>query len=101
MRFVKFFCFIFLIVSFGCNEHPEMESKFQTVTADTTKFYPLKNYLVTQIKKVDEIENKIYRVTVNNGNTDSGLISKEAFDSLAKKFTEYDITDSTVKKFYS
>lgn len=86
---------------FSCTNQPQMESKFNTVAPDSIQFYPLKNYLTSQIKSVDESENKIYKISISEQHKDSALITKETFDSLAKQFIEFNIEDSSIKKFYT
>ena len=102
MNITKIFSASVLLILFvACNNQPQMESKFKTVTSDTTQFYPLKNYLISQIKTVDKSEDKISKVTITDGHKDSALITKETFDLLAKNFIEFNIADSSVKKFYT
>lgn len=101
MRFLFFLCIFFLVCcNFYCTNNDGMESKFKTVTHDTTQFYPLQNYLLTQLKKVDDSAAKMYKSSMQN-HSDSALITKAVFDSLAKEFVAYDIADTLIKQFYS
>jgi hypothetical protein len=70
------------------------------LTSDTARFYPVNDYLRLQIKKVDSAAQLIYRLTVENGKTDSVVLSTQQFDSLANTFLQYDISDKNNHKYY-
>lgn len=84
----------------SCKNSDEAGHTGMPLTSDTARFYPVNDYLRQQIKKVDSAAQLIYRLTVENGKTDSVVISKPQFDSLASNFLQYDISDKNNHKYY-
>ena len=67
----------------------------QTETPETTKsktdtakknYLPVEYYLRTEIAAVDSFPLRIMKYQVNNGKTDSGIITTAIFDQLAREF---------------
>lgn len=68
---------------------------------DTTSFFPVNDYLATDIKDVVQTPYFIYKKTIiNNKQTDSIVISKKEFEQLANEFLQRNITAIALKSFY-
>jgi hypothetical protein len=68
---------------------------------DTTIFYPVNSFLKQQIGNVDATPYYIYIIRIIDQKRDSATVSKKQFDSLAAPFIACNISDSSLKKFYT
>ncbi|HEY6976108.1 MAG TPA: hypothetical protein VH396_07450 [Chitinophagaceae bacterium] len=69
-------------------------------STDSTVFYPVQEYFLSQIKSVDSSMRPIRMVTTIDGRKDSAVISIEQFNKTAQPFLENNIADPLVKKYY-
>jgi len=71
-------------------------------TSDTVKFFPINLYFKGQIARVDSLATTIYKLTIrgNGAKPDSTTLTKQQFNQLAHAFTEYDIEDKSIHKYY-
>ena len=73
-----------------CACHSKQSESTETATAkpDTAKknYLPVAYYLRAEIAEVDSFPRRIMKYRVNNGKTDSGIITTAIFDQLAKEF---------------
>lgn len=67
---------------------------------DTTKFFQVNQYLLSQIKEVNATPFFIYRIDITNDRKDSIPINTTAFNKLSKQFLEPDINDEKFKHYY-
>jgi len=91
---------LFFIAIFSCHSKQNAgdEISYQN---DTVTFYPLQNYFYEQLKAVDTASVFIYKTTIkNSGIKDSMALSKDAFKNIAADCMQYNISDSSIKKFY-
>jgi hypothetical protein len=86
-----------LLVLANCKTKPHHEV---LLTSDTTRFYPVNEYLMQQIEHVDSGAFFIYKITIENGKRDSIVIDKQQFKLLSKGFLEYNINDKSLHKYY-
>ncbi|SRR6266487_989425 len=87
------------IIVFSCKENSKSENN-KLPSADSTVFYPVQDYFLSQIKKVDSTMPAIHMVAIIRGQKDSASISTEQFNKIAQTFLENNIADLSVKKFY-
>lgn len=90
---------ILTIIAVSCNNRSET-SKEITYDNDSLTFYPIRDYLQTQIADVVRTPYFIYRLTVQDGKRDSVVISSAEFSSLTTPFTAWNIDSPGVKKYY-
>jgi hypothetical protein len=85
-RFVISLSAMFLICA--CHTGPSETTRTVVTNSDTTKknYLPVAYYLRAEIAGVDSFPLRIMRYQVNNGKTDSGIITTAIFDQLAKEF---------------
>jgi hypothetical protein len=85
----RFFVPLLFILSFCACHSKQSETTETTVTkTDTAKknYLPVVYYLKAEIAAVDSFPLRIMKYQVNNGRTDSGIITTAIFDQLAKEF---------------
>jgi hypothetical protein len=68
---------------------------------DTIPFFPVKDFLESQVRKVDSIPYFLYAITEKEGQKDSAAVSREAFRQAMAAFLQYDISAPAVKKYYN
>jgi hypothetical protein len=85
----RFFILLSVILSV-CACHSNQPESTETIIAkpDTAKknYLPVAYYLRAEIAGVDSFPLRIMKYQVNNGKTDSGIITTAIFDQLAKEF---------------
>lgn len=89
-----------LIVVTGCKERKAPEVPANEYHNDSIPFYPVHDFLQSEIHKVSTTPYFMYQTVVENGHTDSTVLDRPAFLAAASIFTAYSFEDSTVKKFY-
>jgi len=67
---------------------------------DKHELFPVNSFLKGQVHVVDSLKLPVHKYSTVDNRTDSVLISREEFDSLANEFIEPDINNPTIKKFY-
>jgi hypothetical protein len=93
--------FLFSFFASACHQKISHQNIFaEKKQTDTTVFYPVADFLKKQIQTVDSTPFYIYRIRIIDGKKDSAKISAKQFDSLAKAFVAFDISDSAIKKNY-
>ena len=84
-NFLLGFSFLFLM---GCDE-TENQS-IPTKTPDSTQkvkaYFPVQDYIKSEIRQVDSLPVGIMKYTIQNGSVDSGYIKPEEFRQLAQHF---------------
>lgn len=93
-----YFIAVLLLSAAAC--HPRTAPQPDTYNNDSVQFFPVRDYLIEQVKAVDSVPYFIYHITQTNGSRDSAAINREQFNQAVAVFTQYDITDSSVKKYY-
>lgn len=68
--------------------------------SDKHELFPVNSFLKDQVHIVDSLKLPVHKYITVDDKTDSALISREEFDSLANEFIEHDINNPTIKKFY-
>jgi hypothetical protein len=85
----RFFILLSVILSMGaCHSNQSEPSETAVTKTDTAKknYLPVAYYLKAEIAAVDSFPLRIMKYQVNNGKTDSGIITTAIFDQLAKEF---------------
>lgn len=84
---------------FSCKNKPATSSA--KTTTDSSKFYPLADFIQEQMAYVDLRNFEIYQKHQTATKTDSSIISKEQFKQLAASFLPFDISTSDKKQSYT
>jgi hypothetical protein len=85
----RFYILLSVILSMGACHSMQADPSEKAVTkTDTAKknYLPVAYYLMAEIAAVDSFPLRIMKYQVNNGKTDSGIITTAIFDQLAKEF---------------
>jgi hypothetical protein len=85
----RFYILLSVILSMGaCHSKQADPSETAVTKTDTAKknYLPVAYYLKAEIAAVDSFPLRIMKYQVNNGKTDSGIITTAIFDQLAKEF---------------
>jgi len=86
-----------LILSCRQNSH---SSKSGNILKDTTRFFPVNDFIVADIKDVETTPCFMYKiVSYKNGKRDSSIIYADEFKKLAGEFLKKDINDPAIKPF--
>jgi hypothetical protein len=91
--------FICALGAYSCkNKSAKAET---TSNADTTHFFSIGNFFVSEVKELETTPYLIYQITTKaNGIKDSSTIDKTVFATMAKQFIACDISDNTQKQAY-
>jgi hypothetical protein len=73
---------------------------FNSQTADTVKTFPVNNFILSDIKDVQQTPYLIYKITITNKKKDSSVITKEEYKNLADQFLQKDISVPSLKILY-
>lgn len=80
--------FLFISIFIGCNSSSTQSEASQP--ADTTKkvkaYFPVLDFIKSEIAYVDSLPIGIMKYTTENGKTDSGYIKQPEFHQLAQEF---------------
>ena len=83
----------------SCNNNiATKEDVFPSI--DSSIFYPIHEYFMTQILKTDSISNIRYTYVDSDNKKDSAFINSTRFRELAIPFLKDDINDRSIKKYY-
>lgn len=82
----------------SCNA--ENTENVQDSSGVEARFFPLEEYLKSEIASVDSAREIIMKLVSNGKTVDSAVISKDQFHRLAAPFTTFDISDSALRKNY-
>jgi hypothetical protein len=88
-----------LLVMFSCKNKPT--ANHTKASADSSKFYPLADFIQEQMAYVDLRNFEIYQKHQTATKTDSNIISKEQFKDLAASFLPLDISKPEKKQSYT
>jgi hypothetical protein len=94
---------LFLTASlYACKNKPSGHPSNQaSVSTDSTKFYPLADFINEQIAFVDLRNFIIYQKKSNTSKSDSSIINKEQFKAIAANFLAFDISKPDKKQSYT
>lgn len=102
MKMVHFSLFataiVIIVASSSCNNKKAAEEV--TYDNDSITFYPLRNFLQSQINDVSNTPYFIYALTTQQQKQDSTVITSQQFAALTTIFTRYTIDSPTIKKYY-
>lgn len=77
------------------------QQQIKTQSTDTANFFPVNDFLIADIKDVDQTPYYIYKITVHQNNKrDSSALTKEAYKALANQFLSKSIATTALKPFY-
>ncbi len=88
-----------LLVLFSCKNKPVTNNT--KAVPDSSKFYPLSEFIQEQMAYVDLRNFEIYKKQVSSTKIDSNIISKEEFKQLAALFLNLDISKPDKKQTYT
>jgi hypothetical protein len=84
----------------ACKERSQPVEKATVYDNDSITFYPVKDFLQSQINAVSSTPYFIYQTTVRDGHKDSVVLNRLQFLAATSLFTAFSFEDTTVKKFY-
>ena len=99
MKLLILFCLSACLVLVSC-KNGEQKAR-NTAGIDTTKFYPMNDFIKSQIEFVDLRSFYIYQKNDLNGVKDSIALTKESFKKIAAIFLEKDISSADKKQHYT
>lgn len=69
-------------------------------STDSSIFYPVQEYFITQMAHTDSLSKMIYTYTDSDNKKDSIIIDSAKFRELAQPFIKDNINDISIKKYY-
>jgi hypothetical protein len=95
---IGFFAFIGSLLSCNNNAAGDSVPETSVQNTDTSKFYPVKDFLQSQIQDLSSIPYFIYELhKEDNKAQDSSLVTATELAAYTGKFTAYDINDPALK----
>jgi hypothetical protein len=105
MKYLAALCLAGTLLSGACVSHqpavPVHDSIPGTDSTQKNSFFPVADYLQTEILNVDSTPLALVRYRVSNGRTDSAFISPPEFNSLALQFLPPEIRDGALEKNFT
>src|SRR4051794_3481054 len=92
--------FFVAILMTSCSANDDDAKNKNLPSADSTVFYPVREYFLSQIKSVDSSMPPIHMARTIDGQKNSTVINIEQFNKMAQPFLENNIADLSVKKYY-
>lgn len=89
-----------LIVAIACNSPARQPEAIPVYNNDSIKFYPVQQFLSTQIRETSATPFYIYQIREQDGKRDSLTVSRQEFLAATAIFTQFSFEDSTIKKYY-
>lgn len=85
---------------YACHSNQPQPADSGTKKTDTTKknYLPVADYLRAEIATVDSFPQRIMKYSISNGKTDSGIITTQVFDQLAREFLLAELDSSYFEK---
>lgn len=83
----------------SCSNNPTTQES-ALPSNDSSVFYPVQEYFITQMSHIDSFSNIIYTYTDSDNKKDSATINSIKFRELAQPFIKDDINDINIKKYY-
>lgn len=92
---------VLVILSFiACNNNRQSVNESKLPSTDSSVFYPVKEYFITQLAHTDSLPNIVYTYSDSEDKKDSLIISHGRLRQLAQSFLEDDINNIKIKKYY-
>ena len=105
MKYLAALCLAGTLLSAACVSHqpavPVHDSIPGTDSAAKNSFFPVADFLETEILNVDSMPVALVRYTTSNKQTDSAFISPPEFNSLALQFLPPEIRDGGLEKNFT
>ncbi len=96
-KHIAFVLLILAMVSCNTNKNYPVITKIQ---ADTSKYYPIEQFIREQVQYVDLRNFTIYQFTTNASKKDSVIISKDAFADWVNKLLAKGLVSDTMAGHY-
>lgn len=98
----KFLLPLLLLISITFVQCKQKHTKtIDTSVSDSTKFFPVTDFIQTDINDVLQTPYFIYKLTEHkSGGRDSAVVSREEFKILANQFLQKNIATPELKPFY-
>jgi hypothetical protein len=87
---------------FACHSGTRENKSADQIIADTAKknYLPVADYLRSEIAAVDSFPLRIMKYHIENGKTDSGIITTAVFDQIAREFLLADLDSTHFEKTF-
>lgn len=84
----KFFSFLFLVIVQACSSDPKQSpEELVNTTADSLPpYFPVKDFLLSEIRYVDSLPVGILQYRIHNGRKDTSYITLDSFHTAAGEF---------------
>jgi len=94
------FLLLFIILFINCRQKNKQQ-QLNSQSTDTSNFFPVNDFIISDVKDVEQTPYYIYKITVRENNKrDSSSITKEEYNALANQFLEKNISTTALKPFY-
>ncbi|MGZ5190050.1 MAG: hypothetical protein ACXWCZ_03465 [Flavisolibacter sp.] len=94
--------FTFLSIFIGCNNTgTQTESQLSVDTTTAKAYFPVLDFIKSEIRYVDSLPVGIMKYTTENGKTDSGYIKQPEFHQLAQEFISPALEKESFEKEFS
>src|SRR5687768_13703775 len=99
-NFLLAFSFMFLM---GCHEteNQSIPTKTSDSTEEVKAYFPVQDYIKSEIRQVDSMPVGIMKYTIQNGSVDSGYIKPDEFRQLAQQFLSPVLEKGSFEKGFS
>ena len=85
----------------GCKSNPASNAASQQDTSASNKeYYPISGYIKNQLKWLDSVPLAIIKYTTRDHHTDTSIVEKTDFNTIAEDLSLPDISSSILKKQY-
>ena len=92
----------FLSIFIGCNNtRTQTESQLSEDTTTAKAYFPVLDFIKSEIRYVDSLPVGIMKYTTENGNIDSGYIKQPEFHQLAQEFISPALEKELFEKEFS
>src|SRR6478735_824155 len=88
---------LLLTLALGCKEQEKKHPQPTADSAETKEYFPVYDFLSTEISSVDSLPVGLKYYHTSNGRTDSGYITHLDFDKLAALFIPSEIKTGKFK----
>jgi hypothetical protein len=94
---------LILLLLIGCNdaENQSMPAMAVDSTKEAKAYFPVQDYIKSEIRQVDSLPVGIMKYTTENGSVDSSYIKQEEFHQLAQEFLSPILEKESFEKQYS
>lgn len=88
-------------IFFSCKSNPDSVAASQQDTSTANKeYYPISGYIKSQLLWLDSVPLAVIKYTTKDHHTDTSIVEKKDFNSIAEELSLPDISSSALKNQY-